>query len=238
MPSSDDGSIQRSDLNGKNVTTIVPKGITHTPKQLTLARASKKLYWCDREGMRVMRANLDGTDVETLFQSGSSDEDREDPTNWCVGVAVDEESEKIYFTLKGPSKGNKGRIMQIGMNMKTDETASSRRDVRILLDRLPEPIDLEYVAESKALYWTDRGDPPFGNTVNVASVTELTADGRLQRQILVRKLHEGIGLAVDKTHGKLYFGDLGGEVYSAGIEGGEKTVLHAGMGEVTGVTLA
>jgi hypothetical protein len=25
-----------------------------------------KLYWCDREGMRVMRANLDGSQVETL----------------------------------------------------------------------------------------------------------------------------------------------------------------------------
>lgn len=240
IPSLDDGSIQRSDLDGNNVTTIVPKGITHTPKQLVLARKSRKLYWCDREGMRVMRANADGSNVEVLYQSGAGEEDRKDQMKWCVGIAVDEAAEKVYFTQKGLSKGNKGRILEISLHIKPGETPSTRSDVYTLLDKLPEPIDLELDVESQTLYWTDRGDPPFGNTVNAASLnpTERTADGHLQRRILVRKLHEGIGIAMDKARGKLYFGDLGGEVYSSSIEGGEKTVIHAGMGDVTGVTLS
>src|SRR5580658_8053439 len=51
-PQLDNGSIQRCDLDGGNVTTIVPQGVTHTPKQLSLDRVNRKLYWADREGMR------------------------------------------------------------------------------------------------------------------------------------------------------------------------------------------
>ena len=47
--------------------------------------SSRKLYWSDREGMRVMRCDLDGSNVETLVQTGQGDQDRRDETNWCVG---------------------------------------------------------------------------------------------------------------------------------------------------------
>ena len=53
-----DGAILRSDLDGKNMIDIIPPGGTFTPKQLQLEKKGGKLYWCDREGMRVMRANL------------------------------------------------------------------------------------------------------------------------------------------------------------------------------------
>ena len=55
VPSKNDGSIERVDLDGKNRVTIVGEGKTFTPKQLHLEKKSGKLYWCDREGMRVMR---------------------------------------------------------------------------------------------------------------------------------------------------------------------------------------
>ena len=64
-----DGSILRSDLDGKNMIAIIPPGGTFTPKQLQLDKGNSKLYWCDREGMRVMRANLDGTNIETLVDT-------------------------------------------------------------------------------------------------------------------------------------------------------------------------
>ena len=55
-----DGSIHRCSLTGQDDVTIVPAGITHTPKQMIIAGASEKMYWSDREGMRVMRSSLDG----------------------------------------------------------------------------------------------------------------------------------------------------------------------------------
>ena len=55
IPNANDGSVMRADLDGANITTIVPEGATHTPKQLQLDKKNGKLYWSDREGMRVMR---------------------------------------------------------------------------------------------------------------------------------------------------------------------------------------
>src|SRR6267142_6081537 len=72
-PSANDGFIERADLDGENVTHIVPPGNTFTPKQLQLDEKSRKLYWCDREGMRVMRANLDGSNIETLVDTSEGD---------------------------------------------------------------------------------------------------------------------------------------------------------------------
>jgi DNA-binding beta-propeller fold protein YncE len=105
IPSRDDGSIERADLDGGNRRIIVPQGVTHTPKQIHLDKENGKLYWSDREGMRVMRANIDGSQVETLVQTGRSDEDRRDETRWCVGITVDPKRGQIYWTQKGPTKG-------------------------------------------------------------------------------------------------------------------------------------
>ncbi|MFF4138333.1 hypothetical protein ACFY1B_44270 [Streptomyces mirabilis] len=102
-PPENDGSIERVDLDGGNRTTIVPSGGTHTPKQLHLEAAGGKLYWGDREGMRVMRCDLDGHNVETLVQTGQGEDDRRDETNWCLGVAVDPVGGHLYWTQKGPS---------------------------------------------------------------------------------------------------------------------------------------
>src|SRR5215510_1016810 len=63
-PKLNDGSIERADLDGQNRRTIIPKGGVFTPKQLHLDKENGKLYWSDREGMRVMRANLDGSQIE------------------------------------------------------------------------------------------------------------------------------------------------------------------------------
>src|ERR1700690_1438867 len=71
IPSANDGTIMRADLDGNNLTTIVPAGGTHTPKQLQLDKKNGKLYWSDREGMRVMRANLDGSELETLVDTSN-----------------------------------------------------------------------------------------------------------------------------------------------------------------------
>src|SRR3954470_17242874 len=82
VPSQNDGSIERADLDGQNRTTIVPEGATFTAKQLHLDKKNVKLYWSDREGMRVMRSNLDGSQIETLVQTGHGDVDRRDATRW------------------------------------------------------------------------------------------------------------------------------------------------------------
>src|SRR5579864_9817290 len=91
-PSANDGSIERADFDGKNITHIVPPGGTFTPKQLQLDEKNRKLYWSDREGMRIMRANLDGSNIETLVDTSEGDaRPGKDIRKQCVGIALDVE---------------------------------------------------------------------------------------------------------------------------------------------------
>ena len=142
-PPANDGSIERVDLDGGNRTTIVPSGGAYTPKQLHLEAVGRKLYWGDREGMRVMRCDLDGSNVETLVQTGQGDDDRRDETRWCVGVAVDHVGGHLYWTQKGPSDAGLGRILRAGIDIPAGESAARRCDIEVVFKDLPEPIDLE-----------------------------------------------------------------------------------------------
>ena len=121
-PVPNDGSIERADIDGKNRRIIVPQGATHTPKQIQLDKENGKLYWCDREGMRVMRCNLDGSGLETLVETGRGDADRRDQTRWCVGITIDPKRGQIYWTQKGPDNGEKGRIFRAGLEIPAGET--------------------------------------------------------------------------------------------------------------------
>jgi hypothetical protein len=233
VPNLNDGSIERADLDGKNRRVIVPQGVTHTPKQIHLDKDDGKLYWCDREGMRVMRANLDGSQVETLIETGRGEKDQHDQTRWCVGITVDPKLAKIYWTQKGPTKGGLGRLCRANIAIPKGETPANRSDIEVLFDRLPEPIDLELDLANRVLYWTDRGDPPRGNTVNRAPVDKKTAP-----EILITHLMEGIGIALDIPGNRMFVTDFSGSVYSADLDGkNERNFLYA-QGNLTGIAYA
>src|SRR5882762_3555343 len=131
-PIKNDGSIERVDLDGKNRTTIIPEGGTFTPKQLHLDKKNGKLYWCDREGMRVMRSNLDGSQIETLVETGQGDADRRDATKWCVGITADPMRGQVYWTQKGPDNAGLGRICRANIETPKGENAANRTDIEVL----------------------------------------------------------------------------------------------------------
>ena len=233
-----DGFILRSDLDGWNVTTIVPKGATFTPKQLQLETKSKKLYWCDREGMRVMRANLDGSNIETLVDTSQGDpRPGPDATKWCVGIAVDVEGGKFYWTQKGPDNANQGRIFRANVEIPSGQTPANRQDVELVYEALPEPIDLDIDPATRTLYWTDRGDPPRGNTVNRAPLDARQGE-RKAPEIVFSNLMEGIGLALDHKNGRMFITDLAGSVYSASLDGSNQKVVIFAEGNLTGIAYA
>jgi hypothetical protein len=232
--SEDDGSLERMKLDGTELTMLVPKGGTFTPKQLKLDKAHGRLYWADREGMRIMRSNLDGSKVETLVEAAQGDEARRDARNWCVGIALDLERGQIYWSQKGGDNANRGTIRRAAIEVPKGQTAASRSDIEVLFEGLPEPIDMEMDPANRTLYWTDRGDPPRGNTVNRARIDRPAA----KVEILVSGLKEGIGIALDLESGRMYFTDLGGNVYSAKLDGSDQQTLLTGQGMLTGIAVA
>ena len=238
VPNRNDGAIERSDLDGSHRTTIVPEGATFTPKQLHLDRTNRKLYWSDREGMRVMRANLDGSGIETLVDSSRGDaRPGPDQTKWCVGITIDAERGHVYWTQKGPDNAEQGRIFRAGIDIPKGERPSDRTDIEVLFDHLPEPIDLELEAGERLLYWTDRGDPPRGNTVNRASVDTAHTQDRAP-DILVTHLMEGIGLALDPRTDRMFMTDLAGSIYCARLDGSDKRAFLQAQGNLTGIAYA
>ena len=237
VPNLNDGSIERADLDGRNRRMIVPEGGTFTPKQLHLDKKNRKLYWSDREGMRVMCSNLDGSKIETLVQTGHGETDRRDAMKWCVGITVDAERGQIYWTQKGPDDAGQGRIFRASIEIPKGQNAANRTDIEVLFEGLPEPIDLELDLKNCMLYWTDRGDPPRGNTVNRASM-----DKKLKKkqapEILLTHLQEGIGIALDLKGKRMFLTDLGGSVYSAKLNGSDKKTLLYLQGNLTGIAYA
>jgi len=218
---------------------IVPKGGTFTPKQIYLDKKNGKLYWSDREGMRVMRSNLDGSKMETLVQTGQGETDRLDAMKWCVGITVDTERGQIYWTQKGPDNAGQGRIFRAGMEIPKGQSPTNRTDLEVLFDNLPEPIDLELDSKNRMLYWTDRGDPPGGNTVNRAAIdVDLKKKERQAPEILVTHLMEGIGIALDLKRERMFLTDFGGSVYSAKLDGSDKKTLLSAQGNLTGIAYA
>jgi hypothetical protein len=233
VPHRNDGSIERAELDGGNRRFIIPEGGTFTPKQVHLEKKSGKLYWSDREGMRVMRANLDGSQVETLIQTGEGEGDRRDPSNWCVGITVDPIRGQMYWTQKGADDSGHGRIFRAGIDLPRGQTPANRLDVEMLFEELPEPIDLELDLEHRVLYWTDRGDPPRGNTVSRAPI-----DGDLKQQIVLDQLMEGTGITLDVRADRMFVTDLAGSIYCARLNGSEKRPIAMAQGNLTGIAYA
>ncbi|KAI9730747.1 MAG: hypothetical protein M1834_005716 [Cirrosporium novae-zelandiae] len=234
-PSENDGNVKSCNLDGTDIQTIIPDGAVHTPKQLFIDHKNSKLYFCDREGLRVMRCDFDGKNHETLVKNGDwqNPAHQADITRWCVGITVSPEEGVLYWTQKGPSKSNRGRILRANMKMPAGCDATNRNDIECLFFNLPEPIDVEIDPETQTLYWTDRGELPFGNSLNRAKLSDINPDitkrdGSMGRgyEILVRNLHEGIGLKLDMKNKCIFITDLGGCVYMTDLNGGNKKKMY------------
>src|SRR5262249_20879187 len=150
---------------------------------------------------------------------------------------VDYDGGKFYWTQKGADNANQGRIFRANLEIPKGESPANRTDIEVLFDHLPEPIDLDLDLSQRMIYWTDRGNPPRGNTVSRAP---LDAKGKVsnEQEIVVSDLMEGIGLSLDLKRGRMFFADLAGSVCSARLDGSEKKALLMAQGNLTGVAYA
>ncbi|MCV7430680.1 SMP-30/gluconolactonase/LRE family protein [Mycolicibacterium bacteremicum] len=221
------GSLERVRLDGTGREVVVAEGGFVTGKQLAGAWARNRLYWSDREGAAVRSLLLDTFEVRDELVVAHTEAERLSEVNQCVGVAVDERNGHLYWTQKGPSDGGQGRILRSPL----DVPAGRYHDVEVLWSGLPEPIDLELDLDAGLLYWTDRGAPPRGNTLNRAEIgdpggaVDIVADG----------FHEAIGLALDPAAGVVYVSDLSGEIRAVDIAGGAERTVARVPGGVTGI---
>ncbi|WP_458316561.1 hypothetical protein [Mycolicibacterium brisbanense] len=227
------GSLERAALDGSDRSWVLPEGSFVTGKQLAGAWTRRRLYWSDREGAAVRSLSLDDLDLRDEIIVADSDQARHVIRNQCVGVAVDEHRGHLYWTQKGPSDAGDGRIFRTPLDIPAGQSATDRT-VEVLWSGLPEPIDLELDLASGVIYWTDRGTPPSGNTLNRAAIPAAGQPGGTV-DILASDFHEAIGLAVDADAGVAYVSDLSGEIRAVGLDGGSDRVVAKIAGRLTGI---
>lgn len=227
------GSLRASSLDGKNTRIIIPDGSITTGKQLT-SDGNDRLYWGDREGCKVSSSLLDGSKrIDHVVNH------MDDGTSWldeCVGVAVDPRGGYLYWTQKGPSKAAKGRILRAPLRLDAESNPVAASEIEVLWEGLPEPIDLELLGDT--LYWTDRGAPPEGNTLNRAQIPKSGEKGA-PPEILASNFHEAIGLTISPDR-KVYVSDLSGEIREIQLDApaGKRERIVASLGvPLTGITL-
>lgn len=239
------GSIQSIPLTGLPVDArpevLVARGTFTTGKQLTRDPGTGRLYWCDREGRGVWTCGADGSDPTRLVSTagrmgGAGPREGLGQQEWCVGVAVDPAAGHIYWTQKGTVKGGVGRILRASLTMPGGATAETRRDVEVLWDHLPEPIDLTIDAENRMLYWADRGARPDGDSLNRAPLPAPGERGAVPA-VLSRDFQEAIGVALDDVGHIAYVSDLSGRIRRVDLGTGAESVLARLPGEATGLVL-
>ncbi|KAL4786958.1 cytochrome P450 [Aspergillus varians] len=240
IPGHRDGALYSATIDGKDIRTLIAPGTINTPKQLVIHQDAGKLYFSDREGCAVYRCSTDGSNLETLVSRLNAEEAVSGkPSNvqdWCVGIAVSPRYHKFYWTQKGAPKSGTGRIFSSGINTPPGPIARGANDEDLcILKDLPEPIDLEVDEERGELYWTDRGELPKGNALYRVKLSE---DGRPvgKPEIVVRGLHEAIGVSIEQGSGDILLTDLGGSLYRCDRSGQRKEVLYREDGRAfTGV---
>lgn len=100
------------------------------------------------------------------------------------------------------------RTIRANLEIPKGQSAANRKDIELLYEGLPEPIDLELDLATRTIYWTDRGDPPRGNTVNRAPMDPSQGNGKKEPAIVFDHLEEGIGIALDLKGGRMFMTDL------------------------------
>ena len=198
-----DGRIMRADLDGQNIETLVPLGITTTPKQLTLDVAGGKVYWCDRGDVgdknvdpKIMRANLDGSAVETLVST-----DVMSP----VGIALDLANGKVYFSDRYANAIKRANL---------DGT-----NVDIVVKDTEYPVDLAIDFKTRSLYWTARE----AGGLYRADVDGNDIDGTRLTPIITG-IQAPIGVTIDRENNKLYYTEVivseqSGHIWQSNMDG-------------------
>ena len=203
------GGLHAVGLDGSGRRDLVPEGCITSGKQLDLDD-SGQLYWSDREGCKVSRANVDGSQLTDLVVNPP-----DSPRPECVGVAVAPAAGYLYWTQKGPPNGGVGAILRAGLTVPDGEDAAHRSDIEVLWTGLPEPVDLKL--HDGFVYWTDRADAlPGGNSLNRAAIPAKNARGDTP-QLLADGFRAAIGVTIDGDAGLAYVADLGGRIRAVSI---------------------
>ncbi len=227
-------AIRRSDLDGSNVEDVLTE-LADTPGEIALDPERGKVYWTllYDAGYRheshggLLRANLDGSDMEHVVERGE-----------VVGFTLDLDGSKVYWT------DARGTIQRAGLD------GSSVEDLFAPLTRAPHSVALH--AREGRIYWTDLmsgtvqraeadgsehevlvegldtprgvclgGDRIYWADWGAGKIQSARLDGS-DRDDTAVELNHPVMLALDPVHGRIYWTEpIGRRIGWAALDGSD-----------------
>ena len=210
------GKIQRANLDGSNIETLVNTGDSIRSGGLALDVDGGKMYWTNKKG-EIQRANLDGSNIETLIFSRYQ----------LSGLALDVDGRKMYWMdIKGPFK-DPGRIQCANLD---------GFHIEDLVTGLDNPKDLALNVDGGEMYWID--------TYATGRIQRANLDGsNIEDLIFSSSRHKLSGLALDVDGRKMYwidtvtYANTTGRIQRADLDGSNIEDLITGLGRIEGLAL-
>jgi len=182
-----DGKIRRAAIDGSGtVVDVVTSGVS-APLGITVDIQAEKIYWTDAVDLNIRKANLDGTGVEEIINTG--DISMATP----MGMDIDAANNKIYWVDFGDETIN--RADRNGDNPVTLASIGTR-----LMDLA---VQVTGGVDDGFIYYTTRS----GTEAQKVQRRELDGSN-LQNIIALTPQARGIDL--DLTNGKVYWTSSGG----------------------------
>ena len=226
-------AIRRSNVDGSDAEDLLT-GLEEAPAEIALDREAGKLYWSTtydigstNESYDLLRANLDGSDMEHVLERGE-----------VVGCTLDLDGGKVYWT------DARGTIQR------ADLDGSSVEDLFAPLTRVPHSVALH--AREGRIYWTDLLAGTVQRAERDGSEHEVLVEGldtprgvclggdriywadwgagKIQSARLdgsglddtAAELNHPVMLALDPVHGRIYWTEpIGGRIGWAALDGSD-----------------
>ncbi len=188
------GRIGRANLDGSSPEALVTSGLVN-PQSIALDVTGGKMYWTDSgtggqnalEDDKIQRANLDGSNVETLLTF-------QNQLRVPRGIALDVAGGKMYWT-----DINTDRIRRANLDGSGIELVINTRTIGG--QSLPGPatapraIALDLTSDPPKIYWIDAGR----NNVNDGKIQRANLDGSSPEALITTGLVNPQGIALMLT---------------------------------------
>ena len=201
--------IQRANLDGSNIDTLVIGNYLFQPSGLTLDIDGGKIYWTNGR-RKIQRANLDGSYIEPLIITGRS----------ISSLALDVDGNKIYWTDNSGFVSFEGKVRRANLDGSYIETLiiTEAAAFRLALD-----------VDGNKIYWTDA----FNKNIQRANL-----DGANIETLITTGLGYPSGLALDVDGNKIYWTNWdGANIQRANLDGSNIETLITGLGYPSGLAL-
>ena len=206
--------IQRANLDGSSVETLLRRTKIDfwgnrtgygDPYGIALDVAGGKMYWADEGANEILRANLDGSNIEILVSRGLDDPH---------GIALDVANGKMYWT-----DDSADRIQRANLDGSNIETLLRRTKIDFWGNRTGygDPYGIALDVAGGKMYWADEG---------ANEILRANLDGSNIEILVSRGLDDPHGIALDITGGKMYWTDDSADrVQRANLDGSNVETL-------------